>query len=254
MVSVLWFIFSELQPRKILHNRNRRQVYSVNATIKVNKLLSKLRPHICQSKGRRCLPGSPGPPGPPGPRGEKGTRGRKGHRGKQGNKGDQGIMGSPGKSGKQGIMGPVGPAGEAGPQGQKGDMGPADMLGSKGEPGESISVPTVAVSPARLTANETRSASFQCSVNGNPKPTVVWSKLNSQTKIIQSAVLGDTLLLQNLKGSDAGVYKCSAVNILGQAHAVGHLTVNGEFFFFLHLLLTIILLQGFTLRTIQDER
>ena len=69
----------------------------------------------------------------------------------------------------------------------------------------------------------------------------------------QSAVLGDTLLLQNLKGSDAGVYKCSAVNILGQAYAVGHLIVNGEFFF-LHLLLTIILFQGFTLRTIQDER
>ena len=129
-------------------------------------------------------------------------------------------------------MGPVGPAGEAGPNGQKGDMGPAGLPGSKGEPSESISVPTVAVSPARLTANETRSASFQCSVNGNPKPTVVWSKLNSQTKINQSAVLGDTLRLQNLKGSDAGVYKCSAVNILGQAHAVGHLIVNGELLFF----------------------
>ena len=159
-------------------------------------------------------------------------------------------MGSPGKSGKQGIMGPVGLAGEAGPKGQKGVIGPAGMPGSKGEPGESISVPTVAVSPARLTANETRSASFQCSVNGNPKPTVAWSKLNSQTKISQSAVLGDTLRLQNLKGSDAGMYKCSAVNILGQAHAVGHIIVNGELLFFWHFLLTIILLQGFTLRAI----
>ncbi|KAM7452274.1 hypothetical protein ABFA07_000445 [Porites harrisoni] len=225
-VSVLSFIFSELQPRKIHHNRNRRQVNSVNATLKVNKPLSKLRPHICQSKGRRCLPGPPGPPGSPGPRGEKGAQGRRGQRGRPGNKGDQGIMGSPGNGRKQGIMGPVRPPGEAGLKGQKGDMGPAGLPGSKGEPGESISVPTAAVSPARLTANETRSASFQCSVNGNPKPTVVWSKLNSQTKISQSAVLGDTLLLQNLKGSDAGVYKCSALNILGQAHAVGHLIVN----------------------------
>ena len=231
-VSVLSFIFSELQLRKIHHNRNRRQVNSVNATLKVNKLLSKLRPHICQSKGRRCLPGPPGPPGSPGPRGEKGAQGRRGQRGRPGNKGDQGIMGSPGNGRKQGIMGPVRPPGEAGLKGQKGDMGPAGLPGSKGEPGESISVPTAAVSPARLTANETRSASFQCSVNGNPKPTVVWSKLNSQTKINQSAVLGDTLRLQNLKGSDAGVYKCSAVNILGQAHAVGHLIVNGELLFF----------------------
>ena len=153
---------------------------------------------------------SPGPPGPPGPRGEKGTRGRRGQRGKQGNKGDQGIMGSPGK------------------KGQKGDIGPAGMPGSKGEPGESISAPSVAVSPARSTVNETGSATFKCSVIGNPKPTVVWSKLNSQTNISESLVLGDTLRLQNLKGSDAGVYKCSAINILGQAYAVGQLAVNGK--------------------------
>ena len=229
MVSVLSFIFSELQPRKIHHNRNRRQVNSVNATLKVNKLISELRPHICQSKGLRCLPGPPGPAGSPGPRGEKGTRGRRGHRGKPGNKGDQGIMGSPGKSGKQGIMGPVGPAGEAGPKGQKGDMGLAGMLGSKGEPGESISAPSVAVSPGRSTVNESGSAKFKCSATGNPRPSIIWSKLNSQSKINQSAVAGGILLLKNLKGDDAGVYKCSAINILGQAHAVGHLVVNGEF-------------------------
>ena len=53
--------------------------------------------------------------------------------------------------------------------------------------------------------------------------------MNSQSKINQLAVAGGILLLKNLKGDDAGVYKCSAVNILGQAHAVGHLVVNGEF-------------------------
>ena len=37
---------------------------------------------------------------------------------------------------------------------KKGDMGPAGMPGSKGEPGESISAPSVAVSPARSTVNE----------------------------------------------------------------------------------------------------
>ena len=197
----------------------------MNTKLKINKLISELKPHICQSKGVMC---SPGPPGPPGPRGEKGTRGRRGQRGKQGNKGDQGIMGSPGKSGKQGIMGPIGPPGVAGPKGQKGDIGPAGMPGSKGEPGESISAPSVAVSPARSTINETGSATFKCSVIGNPKPTVVWSKLNSQTNISQSLVSGETLRLQNLKGSDAGVYKCSAINILGQAYAVGQLVVNGK--------------------------
>ena len=209
--------------------RDRRQVNSVNATRKINKLLSELRPQICQSHGVTCSPGPPGPPGRPGLRGGKGARGRRGQRGKPGNKGDQGIMGSPGKSGKQGIMGPVGPAGEAGPKGQKGDTGPAGMPGSKGEPGESISVATVAVSPTRLIVNESKSASFHCSVTGNPKPTVIWSKLNSQSKIRQSAVSGGILHLRNIKGGDAGVYNCSAVNILGKAHAVGQLEVNGEF-------------------------
>ena len=193
---------------------------------KINKLLSEGKVQLCHSKGvTRSLAG---PPGPPGPRGEKGARGRRGHRGKPGNKGDQGIMGSPGKSGKRGIMGPVGLADKAGPKGQKGDMGPAGMLGSKGEPGESISAPSVAVSPARSTVNESGSVKFQCSAIGNPRPSMIWSKLNSQTKISQSSVAGGTLLLRNLKGGDAGVYKCSAVNILGQAHAVGHLLVNSD--------------------------
>ena len=214
----------------------KRQVDSINAPSsnsvdptmhKINKLLSEGKVQLCHSKGVTCS--LAGPPGPPGPRGEKGARGRRGHRGKPGNKGDQGIMGSPGKSGKQGIMGPVGLAGEAGPKGQKGDMGPAGMPGSKGEPGESISAPSVAVSPGRSTVNESGSVKFQCSATGNPRPSMIWSKLNSQTKISQSLVAGGTLLLKNLKGGDAGVYKCSAVNILGQAHAVGHLLVNSDF-------------------------
>ena len=47
------------------------------------------------------------------------------------------------------------------------------MPGAKGEPGESISAPTVAVSPRKLTVNEGGSASFQCSASGNPEPAVV---------------------------------------------------------------------------------
>ena len=42
----------------------------------------------------------------------------------------------------------------------------------KGEPGESISAPTVAVTPAKLTVNESGSALVQCSVSGNPEPAI----------------------------------------------------------------------------------
>ena len=190
----------------------------------MSKFLSELKPHLCHSKSVTCPSGPPGPPGPPGP------RGRRGQKGKTGNKGDQGIMGSPGKSGKQGIMGPVGPQGEGGPKGQNGDMGPTGMPGATGEPGESISAPIVAVSPTKFTVNEGGSASFQCSASGNPEPAVVWSKLSNQSKISQSAVSGGRLRLRNVKGSDSGVYQCSAENILGKDQAVAQLEVNGKSF------------------------
>ena len=219
--------------------RNRRHDYSIKNTtedtmLKINRLLSEGRLQLCQSRGEACSPGPPGPPGSPGPRGEKGTRGRRGQKGRAGNKGDQGVMGSPGKSGKQGIMGPEGPHGEAGSKGQKGDTGPAGMPGTKGEPGESISAPVLAVFPSKLTVNETGTASFQCSVSGNPQPTITWSKRVGKSDITQSAVSRGTLLLQTVVGSDSGVYKCSASNILGQAEALVQLEVNGKVCMLLH--------------------
>ena len=196
--------------------------------MKLRQFLSELKPQLCQSKGDPCTHGPPGPPGPPGPRGQKGNRGRKGTKGRNGNKGDQGIMGPPGKSGKQGIAGLQGSQGEIGTKGQKGNMGGPGMPGAKGEPGESISTPQVTVSPAKLTVNEGQSASFQCSVIGNPEPAVVWSRVNSHLGLSQSAVSRGLWRLRNVKGSDAGVYRCSATNILGNAHQDTQLVVNGK--------------------------
>ena len=192
-----------------------------------------LEPELVRQRRRRadspqsCLSCPPGPPGPPGSKGEKGSQGRRGKTGRNGKKGDQGIMGSPGKSGKQGIMGPQG---EAGPKGQKGDVGLPGKPGTKGEPGESISDPTVAVFPTKMTVNESESASFQCSITGNPEPTVVWSRVINQTEVSESAVSGKMLRFRNVKGSDAGIYRCTATNILGKARAETQLIVNGKSF------------------------
>ena len=193
------------------------------------KLVSEIRRELCQSNIDRCSRGPAGPPGPHGPRGEKGDRGRRGNKGRSGNKGDNGIMGPPGKSGKQGIMGPAGSKGETGQKGEKGDTGTTGMKGAKGEPGESIAAPTVAVSPAKMTVNESKTASFQCSVSGNPKPVSTWSKLEGKSEKILSATTDGKLILSNAAGSDSGVYKCSASNILGQAQARVRLVVNGKF-------------------------
>ena len=209
------------------HQRKRRNADNIknktenkNVEATMLKILSELKQHYSLSQSGSCLQGPPGPPGP---------RGKKGSRGKRGQKGDQGIMGLPGKSGKQGIMGPSGPKGDVGLKGLKGDMGPAGMPGAKGEPGESISAPVVAVSPKILTVNEGDSASFECSVSSNPKPVLKWSKLSSLSQISPSAVSGGKLLIKNVAGNDAGKYNCSAVNILGKAHALAQLVVNGKF-------------------------
>lgn len=61
----------------------------------------------------------------------------------------------------------AGMKGEAGINGEKGSMGPKGMPGAKGEPGESLSAPTVFISPVKLTVNEKGSASFWCSARKN---------------------------------------------------------------------------------------
>ena len=208
-------------------DNNKTAKATADTLSKINKLLTEGKLQLCQSKGDACKTGPPGPPGPPGQRGEKGNRGRRGKRGAPGKKGDRGIMGSPGKKGKQGIMGPAGHKGDPGLKGQKGDTGPDGMPGTKGDPGESISAPVVAVSPSTLTVNESGTASFQCSVSGNPEPTVAWSKMDNQSQLLHSMGSRGQLLLSKVTGSDTGTYFCSAANILGKAQAQVQLVVNG---------------------------
>ena len=161
-----------LDPQSTKHRKKRRttdniknKTESKNLETTMLQILSELKQHHSSSQSGTCLPG---PPGPPGPKGKKGSPGKRGF---------------PGKSGKQGIMGPSGPNGDVRLKGQKGDMGLAGMPGAKGEPSKSISAPVVAVSPKTLTVNEGESASLQCSVSGNPKPVLKWSKLNSLSQI-----------------------------------------------------------------------
>ena len=146
-------------------------------------------------------------------------------------------MGSPGKSGKRGIMGPAGLKGDTGIKGQKGDTGATGMPATKGEPGQSISSPAVVVSPVTLTVNEGGSASFQCSASGNPEPAIVWSRVDNQSEITQSAVSGGKLQLKQVTGSDSGLYQCSASNILGKDQAAAQLVVHGTLSSSLHIYL-----------------
>ena len=134
-------------------------------------------------------------------------------------------MGPPGKHGKQGMLGPPGVEGPPGIKGEKGDPGTRGIPGIKGQAGESISVPMVAVSPDVKTVVQNQTASFQCSVQGNPLPEVTWQKVNGS--VIRTGSNG-ALVIRNAQHQDSGRYMCAGKNVLGQSHKDVQLVVEGE--------------------------
>ena len=125
-------------------------------------------------------------------------------------------------------MGPPGPKREQGFQGVQGSKG---IPGTKGEPGESISPPTVVISPMRVKENQ--SALFQCSVSGNPKPTVKWLGKSSASSTSHDG----RLEVRDVTLDDAGEYTCVGRNLLGTANQTATLIVEGKFQGLIHLLL-----------------
>ena len=99
--------------------------------------------------------------------------------------------------------------------------------GPKGEPGQSISVPEVIVSPASLTVTQNQTATFYCSADGNPKPSVFWSKI-SGVGLVSTDGQDNKLQIKNTDYSDSGSYVCTATNVLGQVKKVVRLFVEGK--------------------------
>lgn len=154
--------------------------------------------------------------------GNRGRRGRQGPKGSKGKKGSLGIMGHPGPQGKRGIMGPPGPKGE---RGEKGSPGQRGLPGVKGEPGESITPPTVQVSPSSLIVNENSTAPFTCSASGNPRPEVTWLNSSGGNHVVRA---DGKLEIRGVTLKNAGKYVCQAKNLLGVATGTTELVVKGE--------------------------
>ncbi|XP_078383110.1 uncharacterized protein LOC144665694 isoform X4 [Oculina patagonica] len=137
----------------------------------------------------------------------------------------------PGKmcvAGPPGLKGIEGPRGERGPKGTagvKGDKGAPGHPGPKGEPGETISAPEVIVSPASLTVTQNQNATFYCSADGNPKPSVSWSKI-SGAGLVNTDGQDNKLHIRNAGYNDSGSYVCTATNILGKSKKVVKLFVE----------------------------
>ncbi|CAH3146485.1 unnamed protein product [Porites lobata] len=174
----------------------------------INKTLHSLTPHaFCSPNEKMCVQGPPGREGP------KGSRGKRGPRGATGRNGARGDTGHPGPHGKQG---PTGPPGQKGEPGIKGNPGPRGFPGPKGEPGESISMPTVVISPKELTVRENQNAVFQCSATGNPSPTVTWIEpIGSLWSYRVQLNPRGVLTVRHVTLAVTGRYICAATNMLG---------------------------------------
>ena len=106
-----------------------------------------------------------------------------------------------------------------------GNPGTPGQPGAKCEPGESLSAPKVTVSPTSDTVTENQTATFYCSANGNPTPTVTWSR-TGDTEPISSP--HNKLEIRKATYNDSGAYVCTAKSILGEVQRQVKLFVEGK--------------------------
>ena len=107
------------------------------------------------------------------------------------------------------------------------NLGAAGHPGPKGDAGESISAPEVIVSPTSLTVTQNQTATFVCSADGNPRPSVSWSKISGTGKGGNEDGQGNKLRIRSAGYNDSGSYACTATNVLGKAKKVVKLFVEG---------------------------
>lgn len=70
---------------------------------------------------------------------------------------------------------------------------------------------------------------FQCTVEGEPVPNVLWRREDGKMPIGRARILDDkSLLIDNVQTSDEGIYICSAENLVGSISAKASLVVNCE--------------------------
>lgn len=102
-------------------------------------------------------------------------------------------------------------------------------MGSKGDPGESISTPEVSVSPAIQTVTENQTAIFYCSASGNPEPVVSWMKVGGSLAKERAKISknGMSLEVRSTIYNDSGKYNCTAVSVLGKDSKEVSLVVEG---------------------------
>ena len=127
-----------------------------------------------------------------------------------------------------------------GNKGRSGSTGKCGTTGTKRPPGREGSerrgrkiafAPWLIKIPLKKTVNEGKTAVLNCKADGNPTPRVTWSKKNSSLPIGRHVVEpSSALIIRKVTKEDAGIYTCSAQNLLGSVNASVQLNVQCKYF------------------------
>lgn len=68
---------------------------------------------------------------------------------------------------------------------------------------------------------------FDCSVDGEPTPSILWRREDGRMPIGRAGIMEDKALsIENVQITDEGLYICDAENIVGAVTAKASLVVN----------------------------
>lgn len=106
------------------------------------------------------------------------------------------------------------------------------MLSAMNEQFNYISIavkPFFNVEPQDVVALLGKRVVFQCSVDGEPIPHVLWSREDGKMPIGRATIHDKSLQIDNVQTSDEGIYICAAENVVGSITAKASLVVNCKF-------------------------
>ena len=81
------------------------------------------------------------------------------------------------------------------------------------------------LSTNRLIAEEKQSIRIACSANGQPRPTIKWSKAVGDVPEERTEMMNGNLTIHSVTKNDGGTYICKAENILGSATDTAQLMI-----------------------------
>ncbi|XP_072390789.1 roundabout homolog 2-like [Diabrotica undecimpunctata] len=105
-----------------------------------------------------------------------------------------------------------------------------NLVGSRETPPATLKVhvkPLFNKEPQDIVALTGQKVVFECSVEGDPTPNVLWRREDGKMPIGRARIMDDkSLLIDNVQTTDEGLYICDAENLVGTISARASLVVN----------------------------